>query len=240
MAQYDEIDCLLYDQQRQSETFLPERQTIRSLVGNVADINVLDLACGSGIYTRMIKQAGAARVIGVDISSKMLAVARQKESSRTIGVEYIQANVTKMPSLGKFHLITAIWLFNYATTRAELNSMFSKAAKNLGRNGRIVALTLHPDFTLSDTGWEGWNTRNLTEAKLGNCSRYTHTYSSAELSFYQWSREAYEDALKRSGFASISWHEIEISKNLLTGPNATQWANFAKNPPLICLSATAT
>jgi predicted RNA methylase len=38
------------------------------LLGDLRDKNVIDLACGEGFFTRSIKWAGAARVVGVDIS----------------------------------------------------------------------------------------------------------------------------------------------------------------------------
>merc|ERR1719352_456236 len=37
--------------------------------------SVLDLACGNGYYSRMIKEKGAERVHGVDLSSLMIAEA---------------------------------------------------------------------------------------------------------------------------------------------------------------------
>jgi predicted RNA methylase len=38
------------------------------LLGDLRGKNVIDLACGEGFFTRSITWAGAARVVGVDIS----------------------------------------------------------------------------------------------------------------------------------------------------------------------------
>ena len=38
------------------------------LLGDLRGRSVLDLACGEGFYTRLIKKAGADRVVGVDLS----------------------------------------------------------------------------------------------------------------------------------------------------------------------------
>ena len=35
---------------------------------------MLDLACGEGIYARQFKRAGAASVMGVDVSREMIAL----------------------------------------------------------------------------------------------------------------------------------------------------------------------
>jgi toxoflavin synthase len=42
--------------------------------------SVLDLACGEGFYTRLLRQTGAGRVVGVDLSAGMIALARQEEA----------------------------------------------------------------------------------------------------------------------------------------------------------------
>ena len=49
------------------------------LIGDVAGKSVVDLACGEGFYTRRIRQAGAKRVLGVDLSEGMIELARKQE-----------------------------------------------------------------------------------------------------------------------------------------------------------------
>ena len=44
------------------------------LAGDVRDQRILDLACGEGFYTRRLKAAGAARVLGIDVSAEMIAL----------------------------------------------------------------------------------------------------------------------------------------------------------------------
>ncbi|MEH1913482.1 class I SAM-dependent methyltransferase [Nostoc sp.] len=48
-----------------------EAYTYLNLIGDVAGKSILDLACGEGFFTRLLKQNGAARLVGVDISSEM-------------------------------------------------------------------------------------------------------------------------------------------------------------------------
>ena len=49
------------------------------MLGSVAGLGVLDLACGEGFYTRQIARDGATRVVGVDISPEMIALAEELE-----------------------------------------------------------------------------------------------------------------------------------------------------------------
>ena len=57
------------------------RYSLLNLLGEVRGKSVLDLACGEGFYSRLIREQDAARVVGVDLSSGMidLAIAAEKE-----------------------------------------------------------------------------------------------------------------------------------------------------------------
>ena len=46
----------------------------------------MDVACGFGFYTRLLKQRGAAQVIGVDISPEMVRLAHQQEQADPLGI----------------------------------------------------------------------------------------------------------------------------------------------------------
>ena len=54
-----------------------EAYTLFALVGDPAGQTVVDLACGEGYYTRLLRQRGASRVIGVDRSPGMIRLAHR-------------------------------------------------------------------------------------------------------------------------------------------------------------------
>jgi SAM-dependent methyltransferase len=58
------------------------------MVGALDGKSVLDLACGFGFYTRLLKQHGAAQVLGVDISPEMIHLAYQQEQAAPLGITY--------------------------------------------------------------------------------------------------------------------------------------------------------
>lgn len=43
-----------------------ESFSVLALIGDPTGLEVLDLACGEGFYARLLRQRGAARVLGVD------------------------------------------------------------------------------------------------------------------------------------------------------------------------------
>ena len=54
----------------------PEWPALRAMLPELSGKSVLDLGCGYGWFCRWAADAGAARVLGVDVSEKMLAQAR--------------------------------------------------------------------------------------------------------------------------------------------------------------------
>lgn len=63
--------------------------------------SVLDLACGTGLVTIPAKQhvGPAGKVTGIDISSGMLDVARQKTSDMGLDITYIEHDITDLSEL---------------------------------------------------------------------------------------------------------------------------------------------
>ena len=58
-------------------------------------MRVLDAATGTGAQARAFAEAGAS-VVGIDLSPRMLAIARRK-TSRDASVEYLEADATALP-----------------------------------------------------------------------------------------------------------------------------------------------
>ena len=110
------------------------------MLGNLAGLTALDLACGEGHYARMLRRHGAARVIGVDISERMIALARDEEAREPLGVEYVKAAVEGLGVVGAFDVVSAVYLLRYVPTREHLAAMCRAIAANLRPGGRLVAM----------------------------------------------------------------------------------------------------
>ena len=72
MAEYDAIAEAYQDSKQLPFRKAIERYTLFEALGDVAGLRVLDLACGGGFYTRLLKKAGAAAVTGIDVSAEMI------------------------------------------------------------------------------------------------------------------------------------------------------------------------
>src|ERR671939_1166917 len=101
-AQYDHIGSK-YDEYAQTATLKrAECYSFFRLVGALDGKRVLDLACGFGFYTRLLKQHGAAQVVGVDISPEMIRLATQHEEAEPLGITYQLGDAAAFPPLGPF------------------------------------------------------------------------------------------------------------------------------------------
>ncbi|KAL9614981.1 MAG: hypothetical protein Q9167_000512, partial [Letrouitia subvulpina] len=77
-SQYDTIQAP-YDLLRETSIACIERENVQTAIAPfIHGARVLELACGSGFYTREFLPWGARAVVGVDISERMLAEARRR------------------------------------------------------------------------------------------------------------------------------------------------------------------
>src|SRR5262245_42326897 len=105
--QYDHIGRQYDAYARTATGKRAERYTFFRMVGALNGQRVLDLACGDGFYTRLLKQHGAAEVLGVDISPEMIRLAREHEQQAPLGLTYQVGDAVTLSQLGPFDLVTA-------------------------------------------------------------------------------------------------------------------------------------
>ncbi len=91
-SSYDDIaewyDNWLGNGSMHDDPFWP---TAEALMGEVAGRRICDLACGQGRVARHLADLGA-RVVGVDLSAKLLEIARRHEAAQPRGIAYLQAD----------------------------------------------------------------------------------------------------------------------------------------------------
>ncbi len=91
-----------------------EKNAVFSLA-NIKDGElVLDISCGTGNYSLELKRKGA-RVIGLDISSEMLSIAKKKAEAEGLKIDFIRADAAKPPFKNhSFDLIISILILEFA------------------------------------------------------------------------------------------------------------------------------
>ena len=93
-----------------------ERYTITfEQAGDVRGKKILDVGCGSGVYSVDFARRGAGRVVGVDFSGNMLGLARQEAEQHGVAdrCEFIQADFLALDLKDKFDISIAMGVFDY-------------------------------------------------------------------------------------------------------------------------------
>jgi SAM-dependent methyltransferase len=213
-----------------------EEFMILQMLGNITDTKVLDLACGEGHYARMLRRQGAARVIGVDISDGMIALARQEEERQPLGVEYVKAAVEDLGVVGAFDVVSAAYLLHYAATREHLAAMCRTIAANLRPGGRLVAMNSNygPGVPV-DISRYGWKPSDLKPIEEGMAYRLTCLLGpdSFEIQNYYYSHATYEEVFGEAGFVSVRWHLPAVSAAGVQQYGQDYWQEFLDKAPII-------
>lgn len=118
-----------------------------AMVGDVRGKSVLDLASGTGFYSREFGRRGAAEVLGVDISGEMVSVAREFEERDPLGVRYEVGDVSELRPLGRrFDVATAVQLLSYAEDVAAMERMCRNVHRSLAPGAEFFVLAQTPDY----------------------------------------------------------------------------------------------
>jgi toxoflavin synthase len=231
-AQYDHIGSK-YDEYSQTATLRrAEIYTVLRMAGALSGKRVLDMACGFGFFTRLLKQQGAAQVLGIDISPEMVRLGRAQEQAEPLGVTYEIYDATALPPLGAFDLVTAIYLLNYATSQDQLLGMCQSAYDNLVAGGRFLAYTVNPAYTLSKPNGAKYGSyfRRMTlEGDRYACDGEFVSEPPTSYQCFQWSQEAHEQAIKGAGFRPFAWHPSEVSPEDTAQYGEAYWQDFYDN-----------
>jgi 2-polyprenyl-3-methyl-5-hydroxy-6-metoxy-1,4-benzoquinol methylase len=83
--------------------------------GDVTGKTILDVGCGSGVYTVDFARRGARRVVGVDLSSNMLKLAAQEAEQHQVAdrCAFIQADFLELDLEDPFDISIAMGVFDY-------------------------------------------------------------------------------------------------------------------------------
>ncbi len=179
----------------------PYFQAVEALMGEVAGRRVCDLACGQGRVARHLADLGA-HVVGIDLSAKLLAIARRHEQTAPRGIEYAQADAQSLIGVadGAFDgVVCHMSLMDIADLAPTLRGV----ARILRPGGWFVFAILHPCFHTSQSGES-----NAPEGALRTVGRYfvegywrsdTRTGPPGKVGAYHRTLSTYVNALTDAG-----------------------------------------
>ncbi|RVM25977.1 class I SAM-dependent methyltransferase [Sinorhizobium meliloti] len=129
-----------------------EWPAIRAMLPDLRDLRVLDLGCGFGWFARWARENGAAQVLGLDLSEKMIARARQETEDPS--VEY------RIADLEHLVLPEASFGFAYSSLAFHYIEDFDRLVRTIHRMllpGSHFVFTIEHPVYMAPTN-PGWST----------------------------------------------------------------------------------
>jgi len=135
-----------YQQMRQRDSGINltvEQPALRARLPALAGLHAIDLGCGDGQLSRDLAAGGAARVLGLDPSARMLDLAAARTPAGTI--RYVRAFAEDADlAAGCADLVVSSLAFHYI---ADLPGLLARISRWLRPDGRLVFSQEHPIVT---------------------------------------------------------------------------------------------
>lgn len=154
---YDQMPNILLD---------AEQPVIENFLETLPKGKVVDMACGTGRYTTLLKELGH-DVVGIDQSESMLEIARDKN----IDIPYLQLDISKTNLNDDVFdaLVCALALSHFET----LDSPVAEFARVVKKGGTIILSDIHP-MIVEMGGHADFFTK---DGKRGFVENHTHWHS---------------------------------------------------------------
>ena len=224
-----------------------EIYTLLNLIGSCKNKTIFEPACSDGYFSRILMKAGAGSILAMDISQKMIDLARAEEIRRPLGIDYKVADIFTLQGEAAFDVVFSPFIMSYAKDRDELLKLCKILFRQLNSGGRLVSMNDHPEILAdSVTGYEKYGKTKRAIGPLRDGSELEVVWleideNGREDSFsfrcHYFSRDAFIWALSKAGFVDIRFHEPQVSPQGLEEYGEAFWEKFLANPLLIFIEA---
>ncbi|MDX6041015.1 class I SAM-dependent methyltransferase [Scandinavium lactucae] len=128
----------------------PEWLALQQMLPAIEGKAIIDLGCGYGWFCRWAQQQGAAHVLGLDVSEKMLA--RAREMTEVPGIDYQRADLEAlMLPADSLDLAYSSLALHYLQ---NIDRLFRTLFQALKPGGKLVFSAEHPIYTAAlKQGW---------------------------------------------------------------------------------------
>ena len=196
----------------------------------------MDLGCGEGVSSRLLRDLGADEIVGVDISEKLIskAAAEEKRINSERPIKYMIGNIANLPIRGKFDVITGAMALNYSDSEAMVKNIIVGVKDNLKSGGVFYASIPNPQKMKGSDSYgvkmtpttcqEGSEVKiELKDFKNKKLSEFTN---------YYWTKETYEKIFDEAGFET-EWIDSEVSPEGKKELGEDFWEEYEETPVYI-------
>lgn len=195
-----------------------EWETFRPMLPDFKGKRVLDLGCGYGWHCRYALEQGAAAVTGVDISERMLAVAREKTPENT--VTYLRMPIEEIAfAPDSFDVVFSSLALHYLPSFSDT---VKRVCACLAAGGDFVFSVEHPVFTAYGTqDWiydEEGNILHFPVDRYFLEGERQAVFLGEQVQKYHRTLATYLEGLLENGFEILHLAEPQPPKQMLARP----------------------
>ena len=212
-----------------------EWKTLEPMLPDFAGRDVLDLGCGYGWHCAYAAEHGARSVLGLDISGKMLEVARGHHAAYVI--EFLRMAMEDADFAdGSFDVVLSSLAFHYV---ADFGALVRKIVRWLRPGGDFVFSCEHPVFTAEGSqDWYRDEQGNILHFPVDNYyieGRRQAVFLGERVTKYHRTLTSYVGALLSGGFTLTGLAEPQPPQEMIgTVPGM---ADELRRPMMLILSA---
>ncbi|MDH5506003.1 MAG: class I SAM-dependent methyltransferase [Anaerolineae bacterium] len=161
------------------------RQRYEFFAGESRDLQILDAACGVGYGSKILADAGAQRVVGVDISAEAIEYAKGHYQSSNL--EFLQGDVTGLDiAQDTFDKVISFETVEHVRIPEEF---FQEVHRVLKPGGEFICSTPNSEF--SGGGKQQENPYHLSEMTYAAFESAFSAYFELEKRYFQTHSDAY-------------------------------------------------
>lgn len=107
------------------------------------DLDVLDVGCGVGRWSLTLASQGN-RVLGVDISSRMVELAKTRNDERGLNCEFQVGDAVSFDAARRFDLVLGVTVLQHVVDGADLRDAVFNMARHVRQSGTLILLEVAP------------------------------------------------------------------------------------------------
>jgi SAM-dependent methyltransferase len=220
-----------------------EEWSVLNALGDVGQRSVLELATGTGHYARRLRRLGASRVVAVDLSAEMVALAQEAEDRTPLGICYQVHDVATLELEETFDVVIAVYLLHYAADMDHLDAMARVVARHLKPGGRFVTFQLNPSLAREEHFYEPYGIRVNLPPHYSDGQEISFSVHVGQgwwppISVYYWTRETLTTSLQRAGLTGIRWQTPTLDPQGADRHGEDYWKAYFEHPHCVVIEAT--
>lgn len=211
-----------------------EWETLRAMLPDFTGRRVLDLGCGYGWHCAWAMDHGAASVLGVDGSEKMLEAAKEKNKREGVAYRLLPIEDADFPP-ESFDVVLSSLALHYVE---DIGEVYRKVHQWLAPGGVFVFTAEHPIFTAQGPqDWHYGSDGAIQHFPVDNYfgeGRRQAVFLGEPVTKYHRTLTTYVDGLLENGFTLLHLREPMPPESMMGLPGM---ADELRRPMMLAVSA---